>query len=101
LRLPFAETGINNKYLTLKFKRMKTFLMVCLLAGVFTACNNASDSTANMKDSLDSVATEQKDMIDSTAEQKEERVDSITEEKKDALDRKDSMNRENQKDTSK
>jgi hypothetical protein len=80
---------------------MKKLFLISLIAGAFTACNNASESTENKKDSLDSVAEEQKSMIDSTAEQKMERIDSVTEKKKDVLDRKDSMNQEIRKDTSK
>ena len=80
---------------------MKKLLLIGLLAGAFVACNDASESTENKMDSLDSAAEEKKETIDSTAEQRMDRIDSVTEEKKDALDRKDSLNREIQKDTSK
>jgi hypothetical protein len=79
---------------------MKKLFLIIIPAFLFIACNNAGETTQDKKDSLDSIATEQKDMIDSTAEQKMERVDSITEEKKDVLDRKDSVNRVTQQETS-
>ena len=51
---------------------MKKLFLVLAIAGAVTACNNAADSTAEAKDSLDSTASERKEMIDSTAEQKKE-----------------------------
>ncbi len=80
---------------------MKKILLAGLIAASLSACNNSGESTENKKDSLDSIASEQKNMIDSTAERKENRIDSVTERKKDSLERKDSMKRENKKDTSK
>ena len=79
---------------------MKKILLIGLLAGGLTACNNASESTENKIDSIDSAASEQKEMIDSTAEQKMERVDSTAEVKKENLERKDSLNQEVKKDAS-
>ena len=72
---------------------MKKFLVIIAIAGSLIACNNASDSTENAQDSLDSVAAEKKDMIDSTAEQRKDVIDSTTEMKKEALDKLDSASR--------
>lgn len=69
---------------------MKKLLVVFAIAGSLIACNNSSDSTADAKDSVDSVASETKDMIDSTAEQKMDNVDSAAQQKKDSLDKVDS-----------
>lgn len=69
---------------------MKKLLVVFAIAGSLVACNNAADSTADAKDSVDSVASETKDMIDSTAEQKMDNVDSLADQKKDSLDKIDS-----------
>jgi hypothetical protein len=69
---------------------MKRFLTIIALAGTLAACNNSADSTADQKDSLDSLAGEKKEMIDSTAEQKKDVIDSTTEQKKEAIDRVDS-----------
>jgi hypothetical protein len=80
---------------------MKKILLAGLITVSLSACNNSGESTENKKDSLDSIAREQKNMIDSTAERKEDKIDSATERKKDSLERKDSMKRENRKDTSK
>ena len=75
-----------NKCLKTKTKNMKKLFLVLAIAGAVTACNNAADSTAEAKDSLDSTASERKEMIDSTAEQKKEAIDSTTEQKKEAID---------------
>lgn len=80
---------------------MKKILMAGLIAISLAACNNSGETTENKKDSIDSMAREQKNMIDSTAEKKEDRIDSTAERKKDSLDRKDSLKRENKKETSK
>lgn len=72
---------------------MKKLVMICALAGSLMACNNAGESTAEKKDSLDSIAGERKDVIDSAAEARKDRIDSVTERKKDSLDRIDSINR--------
>lgn len=69
---------------------MKRFLTIIALAGTLAACNNSADSTAEQKDSLDSLATEKKEAIDSTAEQRKDVVDSTTEQKKETLDKVDS-----------
>lgn len=66
---------------------MKKLLVVFAIAGSLIACNNAADSTADAKDSIDSVAAEKKEMIDSTAEQRIDRVDSIAEQAKDSLNK--------------
>jgi hypothetical protein len=74
----------------LKLLTMKRFLTIIALAGTLAACNNSADSTADQKDSLDSLANEKKEMIDSTADQRKDVIDSTTEQKKDVLDRVDS-----------
>ncbi len=74
---------------------MKRFLTIIALTGTLTACNNSADSTAEQKDSLDSLANEKKEMIDSTAEQKKEAIDSTIEQKKENLDRIDSATNKN------
>jgi len=72
---------------------MKRLVIIIALAGFFAACNNSADSTAEKKDSIDSMATEKKEAIDSSAEQKKDMVDSSAEKKKDALDKADSSNK--------
>lgn len=72
---------------------MKKILIAGLIAASLAACNNASESTENKKDSLDSIAKEEKNQIDSTAEKRENKIDSLTEKKKDSLDRIDSIMR--------
>ena len=72
---------------------MKKLLVVFAIAGSLIACNNAADTTADAKDSIDSVASETKEMIDSTADQKMDKVDSTAEVKKDSLDKMDSAAR--------
>lgn len=69
---------------------MKRLLTILALAGALTACNNSADSTAEKKDSLDSVASEKKEMIDSSASEKKDVIDSTTKQKKEAIDRVDS-----------
>jgi hypothetical protein len=69
---------------------MKKLLVVFAIAGSLVACNNAADSTADAKDSVDSVATEKKEMIDSTAEQKMDKIDSTAAQAKDSLNKIDS-----------
>ncbi len=72
---------------------MKKLFLVFAIAGALTACNNAADSTAEAKDSIDSVASEKKEMVDSTAEAKKDVIDSTTEQKKEALDKIDSASK--------
>lgn len=72
---------------------MKKLFIVLAVAGALTACNNSADTTAEKKDSIDSVAGERKEAIDSTAEQKKDVVDSTAEQKKEALDKLDSLNK--------
>jgi hypothetical protein len=76
-----------------KTKVMKKYLVVFALTAVVAACNNASDSTAEAKDSLDSIAAEGKEAIDSSAEARKDAIDSTTEQKKEAIDPRDSLNR--------
>ena len=70
----------------------KLFIAFCLSAA-FIACDNAADSEARKKDSLDSIADLKKDKIDSSAEHRKEVIDSATQNQKDALDRADSLNK--------
>ena len=69
---------------------MKRLLTILALAGTLTACNNSADSTAEKKDSLDSLASEKKEMVDSSADVRKDVIDSTTKHKKEALDRVDS-----------
>jgi hypothetical protein len=69
---------------------MKKFFLVFAIAGALVACNNAADSTAEAKDSIDSIASESKENIDSTAEQRMDQVDSTAAQAKDSLDKIDS-----------
>ena len=69
---------------------MKKLLVVFAVAVSLTACNNAADSTADAKDSIDSVANEKIDAVDSTAEQKIDKIDSTAEQAKDSLNKIDS-----------
>jgi hypothetical protein len=72
---------------------MKKFILSLAVVTMFIACDNAADTEARKKDSLDSIANIRKDVIDSTAEQRKEVIDSTTQLQKDALDRTDSLNR--------
>ena len=65
---------------------MKKFLAVLFIAGSLAACNNASDSAENTKDSLDSASSEVKERLDSTTDAAKDRIDSNTEAKKDMVD---------------
>ena len=56
---------------------MKKLLVVFAIAGSLFACNNAADTTADAKDSIDSVASETKEVIDSTAEQAKDSLNMI------------------------
>jgi hypothetical protein len=83
---------------------MKKTILAIALAGLLAACNNSANTTADKKDSLDSIASEKKDRIDSSAQQKvnaidsnakeqKAMVDSNTKEKKAMLDKRDSAMR--------
>lgn len=87
------KTIPTNKVLKQKTINMKKLFLVLAIAGALTACNNAADSTADAKDSLDSLASEKKEMIDSTSEEKKDVIDSTTEQKKEALDKMDSASK--------
>ena len=69
---------------------MKRLFLAFAIAGTLVACNNSSDSTAEKKDSIDSMASAKKDMIDSAADKKKAAIDSSAEHKKDALAKADS-----------
>ena len=56
---------------------MKKLLVIFAIAGSLFACNNAADTTADAKDSIDSVASETKEVIDSTAEQAKDSLNMI------------------------
>ena len=70
---------------------MKKVLFVFVTAAALVACDNAADSEARAKDSLDSIANAKKEVIDSSAEQRKEVIDSTTEQKKQALDSLDAL----------
>lgn len=70
---------------------MKRIFVIFALAGFLAACNNSADSTAEKKDSLDSITNAKKDMVDSSADQRKDALDSVNQQKKDALDRADSI----------
>jgi len=90
--LLFPKTRINTKqFLKIKTLIMKRMFVILGLAGSLVACNNSADTTNEIKDSIDSSATEKKEMIDSTAEQKKDMIDSSAERKKDAVDRADTI----------
>lgn len=72
---------------------MKKFFAVFLLAASLVACDNAANTEAGAKDSLDSIANEKKDALDSTNEVRKDVIDSTTEMKKEAVDKMDSANR--------
>ncbi len=74
---------------------MKRFLTIIALAGTLAACNNSADSTAEQKDSIDSIGAEKKEMIDSAAEQKKDAIDSTTAQKKENLEKVDSATNRN------
>lgn len=57
-----------------------------MATAVLIACDNAADSEARAKDSLDSIANAKKDVIDSSAEQRKDIIDSTTENKKEVID---------------
>ncbi len=70
---------------------MKKLLLIFVTAATIVACDNAADSEARAKDSLDSIANAKKDVIDSSAEQRKDVIDSTTEQKKNVLDSLDSL----------
>ena len=72
---------------------MKKLLIAFCVSVAFIACDNAADSEARKKDSLDSIANAKKDNIDSSAEQRKDVIDSATEKQKEAIDRLDSLNK--------
>ena len=72
---------------------MKKLLIAFCVSVAFIACDNAADSEARKKDSIDSIANAKKDKIDSSAEQRKEVIDSVTEKQKEAVDKLDSLNK--------
>jgi hypothetical protein len=68
---------------------MKQLFAVLAIAGSLVACNNASESTENKIDSIDSAADQRIEAIDSAAEQKTEAIDSAADAKIDTLQKKD------------
>lgn len=75
-----------------KIKIMKKLFFVLVTAATITACDNAADSEARAKDSLDSIANAKKDVIDSSADTRKDIIDSTTEQKKEVLDSLESLN---------
>lgn len=65
---------------------MKKVLFAFALAGVFTACNNAADTEARAKDSLDSIQKLQKESVENAATDAKQNIDSTIEMKKDSVD---------------
>ena len=72
---------------------MKKIILTAAVAFTLFACDNAANTEARTKDSLDSVANAKKEVVDSSAELRKERIDSTTELQKEAVDRADSANR--------
>ncbi|MGE5520705.1 MAG: hypothetical protein ACM3VS_12310 [Candidatus Dadabacteria bacterium] len=64
---------------------MKKILLIGIITASFMACNNAADTTADKKDSIDSALNEQKDKVDSIADQRKELIDTIKDRKIDSL----------------
>jgi len=65
---------------------MKQLFVLFAAAAFLASCNNASDTAADAKDSLDSIANEKIENIDSSAEARKDVIDSTTEQKKAELD---------------
>ena len=65
---------------------MKKVLMVVAVAGFMASCNNAADSEARTKDSLDSVTKATTNAIDSSADKAVEKVENLNDSTKNLLD---------------
>lgn len=69
---------------------MKKVLMVIAIAGFMASCNNAADTEARTKDSLDSIGKLQKESVENAADTAKKNIDSTTEAQKNMVD---SMNK--------
>ena len=69
---------------------MKKLFLALSIAGALVACNNSADSTAEKKDSIDSIASAKKEAIDSSASQRKDAIDSSANVKKEAISKADS-----------
>jgi len=72
---------------------MKKFILSAVVAFSLLACDNAANTEARTKDSLDSIANAKKEKIDSSAEERKDVIDSTTQLQKEAAERADSINR--------
>lgn len=69
---------------------MKKALLIFTIAASLIACNNASDTVDEQKDSIDSALNEQKEIIDSLADEKKDTIETIKDRKLDSLEKVDS-----------
>ncbi len=65
---------------------MKKVLMLAVVAGFLASCDNAGDSAARAKDSLDSVTKLQKESVEDAADTAKKNLDQMNEAKKDMVD---------------
>jgi cell division protein FtsX len=65
---------------------MKKVLMVVAVAGFLVSCDNAADSAARTKDSLDSVTKLQKESVENASDTAQKNLDQMNEAKKDMVD---------------
>lgn len=73
--------------------KMKKLLLTGLITASLAACNNAADSEADAKDSIDSALNAQKEVVDSIADERKDLIDTIKDRKIDSLERMDTANR--------
>lgn len=69
---------------------MKKVLMVVAVAGFMASCNNAADTEARLKDSLDSIGKLQKESVENAADTAKKNIEETIDAKKDMVD---SMNK--------
>lgn len=69
---------------------MKKAFLILVAAASLTACSNSASTTADKKDSVDSVASVKKDIVDSSADAKKDKIDSSANKTKEAIEKKDS-----------
>ena len=93
-QVTFSTAAVSMVSLNHKIEIMKKLVIVLFAATAMVACDNAADSEARAKDSLDSIATAKKEAIDSTATERMEKIDSTTEQKKEAIDSLESLRTE-------
>ncbi len=65
---------------------MKKVFMVLAVAGFLVSCDNAANSEARTKDSLDSVEKAQKAMVNDQADKSKDSIDQKTDAQKDMVD---------------